>query len=126
MKPERISTSNAPTPGAPYSQATRANGFVFVTGQLSRDPKTGKFVPGPFNEQFRLSLTNLKGILDAAGCDVDDVVKLNIYMTRHDDLDDMNTILGEFFPNPPARSSFGVSNLWMGAAVMVDAIAVSD
>jgi len=126
MKPERISTSNAPTPGAPYSQATRANGFVFVTGQLSRDPKTGKFVEGPFGEQFRRSLTNLKGILDAAGCDADDVVKLNIYMTKHDDLADMNAILGEYFPNPPARSSFGVSALWMGAAVMIDAIAVSN
>lgn len=125
MKTERIYTSNAPTPGAPYSQAIRANGFVFVTGQLSRDPKTGKFVGGAFGEQFRRSLTNLKGILDAGGCDVDDVVKLNIYMTSHDDLDDMNAIVGEFFPNPPARSSFGVSALWMGAAVMVDAIAVS-
>ena len=126
MKPESIFASDAPTPIAPYAQATKANGFVFVTGQLSRDADSGEFVDGPFAEQLTLSIKNLKAVLEAAGCDLDDVMKLTIFMASEDNLDEMNRILGEFFPNPPARSSIGVSYLWKGASVMLDAIAVSD
>ena len=126
MKPESIFTSGAPTPIAPYAQATRANGFVFVTGQLSRDSDSGEFVDGPFAEQLTLSIRNLKSVLEAADCDLDDVMKLTIYMASEDNLDEMNRVIGEFFPKPPARSSFGVSYLWKGAAVMLDAIAISD
>jgi 2-iminobutanoate/2-iminopropanoate deaminase len=121
---EKIYTSAAPTPKAPYAQAIKANGFLFVTGQVSRDPGTGEFVDGPFEEQLRRSIKNLEAILKAGGSSLGNVTMLTIYMIRHDDLDTMNRVLGELFPDPPARSSFGVGFLWKKCRVMIDAIAV--
>ena len=122
---KKIYTPNAPTPGAPYAQAIEANGFIFVTGQVSRDAKSGEFVDGSFGEQLHRCIKNLETILVAANASLDNVVKLTIFMTSHDDLDEMNRILGQYFPDPPARSSFGVGFLWKKCRVMVDAIAVS-
>jgi 2-iminobutanoate/2-iminopropanoate deaminase len=125
MSRVKVSTPNAPTPGAPYAQAIKANGFLFVTGQVSRDPATGVFVDGPFEEQFRRAIKNLEAILVAGGSSLGGVVMLTIYMLSHDDLDAMNRVLGEYFPDPPARSSFGVGFLWKKCKVMIDAIAVA-
>jgi len=122
---KKIYTPNAPTPGAPYAQAIEANGFLFVTGQVSRDAKSGEFVDGSFGEQLHRCIKNLETILVAANAGLDNVVKLTIFMTSHDDLDEMNRILGQYFSDPPARSSFGVGFLWKKCRVMVDAIAVS-
>jgi 2-iminobutanoate/2-iminopropanoate deaminase len=122
---KKIYTPNAPTPGAPYAQAIEANGFIFVTGQVSRDAKSGEFVDGSFGEQLHRCIKNLETILVAANAGLDNVVKLTIFMTSHDDLDEMNRILGQYFPDPPARSSFGVGFLWKKCRVMVEAIAVS-
>jgi 2-iminobutanoate/2-iminopropanoate deaminase len=122
---KKIYTPNAPTPGAPYAQAIEANGFIFVTGQVSRDAKSGEFVDGSFGEQLHRCIKNLETILVAANASLDNVVKLTIFMTSHDDLDEMNRILGQYFPDPPARSSFGVGFLWKKCRVMVDAIAAS-
>ena len=122
---KKIYTPNAPTPGAPYAQAIEANGFIFVTGQVSRDAKSGEFVDGSFGEQLHRCIKNLETILVAANAGLDNVVKLTIFMTSHDDLDEMNRILGQYFPDPPARSSFGVGFLWKKCRVMVDAIAAS-
>ena len=122
---KKIYTPNAPTPGAPYAQAIEANGFIFVTGQVSRDAKSGEFVDGSFGEQLHRCIKNLETILVAANAGLDNVVKLTIFMTSHDDLDEMNRILGQYFSDPPARSSFGVGFLWKKCRVMVDAIAVS-
>jgi 2-iminobutanoate/2-iminopropanoate deaminase len=124
MSRVKVSTPNAPTPGAPYAQAIKANGFLFVTGQVSRDPARGAFVDGPFEEQFRRAIKNLEAILVAGGSSLGGVVMLTIYMLSHDDLDAMNRVLGEYFPDPPARSSFGVGFLWKKCKVMIDAIAV--
>jgi 2-iminobutanoate/2-iminopropanoate deaminase len=124
-KKKKISTLAAPTPGAPYAQATEANGFIFVTGQVSRDAKSGEFVDGTFGEQFHRSIKNLEAILVAGGSNLDSVVKLTIFMTSHDDLDEMNKILGQYFPDPPARSSFGVGFLWTKCRVMIEAIALA-
>jgi 2-iminobutanoate/2-iminopropanoate deaminase len=121
----KVSTPNAPTPGAPYAQAIKANGFLFVTGQVSRDPATGEFVDGPFEPQFRRAIDNLDAILQAGGSSLGEVVKLTIYMKHHDDLDAMNRVLGEYFPDPPARSSFGAGFLWKQCSVMIDAIAIA-
>lgn len=121
-----IYTPNAPKPGAPYAQAIKANGFLFVTGQVSRNPATGEFVDGPFEEQFRRAIQNLQAILVAGGSSLTDVTMLTIYMLNHDDLDAMNRVLREFFPDPPARSSFGVGFLWKKCKVMIDAIAVAN
>ena len=122
---KKIYTPNAPTPGTPYAQAIEANGFIFVTGQVSRDAKSGEFVDGSFGEQLHRCIKNLETILVAANAGLDNVVKLTIFMTSHDDLDEMNRILGQYFPDPPARSSFGVGFLWKKCRVMVDAIAAS-
>jgi 2-iminobutanoate/2-iminopropanoate deaminase len=122
---KKIYTPNAPTPGAPYAQAIEANGFIFVTGQVSRDAKSGEFVDGPFGDQLHRCIKNLETILVAANASLDNVVKLTIFMTSHDDLDEMNRILGQYFPDPPARSSFGVGFLWKKCRVMVEAIAAS-
>ena len=122
---KKIYTPNAPTPGAPYAQAIEANGFIFVTGQVSRDAKSGEFVDGSFGEQLHRCIKNLETILVAANASLDNVVKLTIFMTSHDDLDEMNRILGQYFPDPPARSSFGVGFLWKKCRVMVEAIAAS-
>jgi 2-iminobutanoate/2-iminopropanoate deaminase len=124
-KKKQIYTPNAPTPSAPYAQAVEANGFIFVTGQVSRDARSGEFVDGTFGEQFHRSIKNLEAILVAAGCGPDSVVKLTIFMTSHDDLDEMNGILGQYFPDPPARSSFGVGFLWKKCRVMIEAVAIA-
>lgn len=126
MTHQTIYTENAPTPNSAYVQGTSANGFVFVSGQVSRDAASGEFVDGPFEDQFRLSIKNLESILIAGGSSLDKVVKLTIYMLSHDDLDSMNRIIGEFFPNPTARSSFGVGYLWKKCQVQIDAIATVD
>ena len=125
MSLEQVVTQ--PDPYAPFllSQAIKANGFLFVTGQVSRNPATGDFVDGPFEDQFRRAIQNLQAILVAGGSTLGNVAMLTIYMLSHDDLDAMNRVLGEFFPDPPARSSFGVAFLWKKCKVMVDAIAVA-
>src|SRR5580700_11735820 len=73
---KKIYTPNAPTPGAPYAQAIEANGFIFVTGQVSRDAKSGEFVDGPFGDQLHRCIKNLETILVAANASLDNVVKL--------------------------------------------------
>lgn len=126
MQRESIYTEKAPKPNNSYVQAVKANGFVFVTGQVSRDPATGDFVDGTFEEQFRRCCSNLRAILEASGSSFEKCVKLTIFMTSHDDLDTMNAVLHELFPNPPARSSFGTGFLWKKCKVMIEAIAVCD
>lgn len=125
MTRETIYTTLAPKPGAPYAQGIKANGFLFVTGQVSRDAATGEFVDGPFEDQLRRVIVNLKAILEAGGASLDSTVMLTIYMLSQDDLATLNEVLGEFFPDPPARSSFGAGFLWKKCRVMIDAIAVA-
>jgi 2-iminobutanoate/2-iminopropanoate deaminase len=125
MAREVIYTAKAPKPGAPYAQAIKANGFLFVTGQVSRDAASGDFVDGPFEDQLRRSLDNLKAILVAGGSALDQTVMLTIFMLSQDDLDALNRVLGDYFPSPPARSSFGAGFLWKKCKVMIDAIAIA-
>src|SRR5579883_2076078 len=98
MSREAIFTAGAPKPGAPYAQAIKANGFLFVTGQVSRDPASGDFMPGTFEQQLHQAIKNLRAILEAGGSSLDKTVKLTIYMTSQGDLDVMNRVLGEYFP----------------------------
>jgi 2-iminobutanoate/2-iminopropanoate deaminase len=124
MSREVIFTRSAPAPNAPYAQAIKANGFIFVTGQVSRDAASGEFVDGPFEDQLRRSIANIESILIAGGSALAKTVKLTIYMVSHDDLDTLNRVILELFPDPPARSSFGAGFLWKKCRVMIDAIAV--
>ena len=114
---QAIHTDNAPAAIGPYSQAIEVNGFVFASGQIPLDPKTGTFVEGGIKEQTRQALTNASSILKAAGTDLAHVVKTTVYL-------DSNEVYAEFFSHPfPARSAVAVKKLPKGALVEVEVLA---
>src|SRR5687767_99279 len=94
---EIIMTNNAPAPIGPYSQAIRANGFVFVSGQIPLDPVTGNIVQGGVAEQTHQVLKNLQAVFEAAGSGLQKVVKTTIFLTNLDDFQRINQIYGEYF-----------------------------
>ena len=121
---DTILTTDAPKPGGAYSQARRSGDLLWVTGQIGRYPDTGEFVPGGFEAQFNRAISNLEGILKAGGCTLADVVRTQVQFVDESDLEAMNRVYGERFPEPlPARSSFGVAFLWKGAKVQIDCVA---
>ena len=120
-----IKTDNAPKAIGPYSQAVEANGFVFVSGQIPLDPKTGNLVTGDIREQTKRVMENGKVILAAAGCAMSDVVKSTIYLKNMGDFASVNEIYGSYFPvDPPARATVEVSRLPKDVAVVMDFIAM--
>lgn len=120
-----IKTDNAPEAIGPYSQAVEANGFVFVSGQIPLDPKTGNIVTGGIREQTRRVMDNAQAILAAAGCGMSTVVKSTIYLKNIGDFADVNEIYGGYFPtDPPARATVEVSRLPKDVAVEMDFVAV--
>jgi 2-iminobutanoate/2-iminopropanoate deaminase len=119
-----ITIKEAPVPRGPYVHARRHGGLVWVTGQIGRDPKTGDFVTGGFEAEFNQAIDNLEAILKAAGTSLDRVVRTQIEFVDESDLDAMNRLYGERFPEPlPARTSFGAAFLWKGAKVQIDCVA---
>ena len=119
-----ISTENAPGAIGPYSQAIRANGFVFVSGQIPLDPATGAFVPGGVEEQAEQCLKNLTAVLAAAGCERSDVVKTTVFLTDMGDFAAVNAVYAKYFTECcPARSAVQVGALPKGALVEIEAIA---
>lgn len=121
---QAIHTDNAPAAIGPYSQAIEVNGFVFASGQIPLDPKTGTFVEGGIKEQTRQALTNASSILKAAGTDLAHVVKTTVYLDSMDDFAAMNEVYAEFFSHPfPARSAVTVKKLPKGALVEVEVLA---
>ena len=121
---QAIHTDNAPAAIGPYSQAIEVNGFVFASGQIPLDPKTGTFVEGGLKEQTRQALTNASSILKAAGTDLAHVVKTTVYLDSMDDFAAMNEVYAEFFSHPfPARSAVAVKKLPKGALVEVEVLA---
>jgi len=120
-----IRTDNAPQAIGPYSQAVEANGFVFVSGQIPIDPKTGNIIPGAIREQVKQVMENGKAVLAAAGCGMDRVVKATIYLRNIGDFAAVNEVYGSFFPSePPARATVEVSRLPREVEVEIDLIAV--
>lgn len=120
-----IKTDNAPEAIGPYSQAVEANCFVFVSGQIPLDPKTGNIVTGGIREQTRRVMDNAQAILAAAGCGMSTVVKSTIYLKNIGDFADVNEIYGGYFPtDPPARATVEVSRLPKDVAVEMDFVAV--
>ena len=120
-----IRTTDAPQAIGPYSQAVEANGFVFVSGQIPLDPKTGHLVPGGIREQVKQVMENGKAILAAAGCGMDRVVKTTIYLRNIGDFAAVNEVYGIYFPaEPPARATVEVSRLPKEAEVEIDLVAV--
>jgi len=120
-----IATKNAPAAIGPYSQGTAAQGeMVFVSGQLPVDPATGAFPADEIQAQTRQSLTNVKAILEEAGCTMADVLKVTVYLDKIADFGAMNEIYAEFFSEPyPARAAFEVGALPKGALVEIEAVA---
>jgi len=128
MDKEAVRTEAAPAPfqGAPYSQAIRANGLVFVSGQLALRPDHAEIVGEGIAEQTEQVFANLRAILEAAGSSLDRVVKTTVYLRSLDDFPAMNDVYrrhaGEV---PPARATVEVSALPAGALVEIDAIALA-
>src|SRR4026209_1537759 len=109
---ERIQTDNAPAAIGPYSQAIKAGGFVFASGQIPIDPATGQFVPGGIAEQTEQVLKNLTGLLAAAGVGLDQVVKATVFLADMEDFTAMNEVYGRFFSNAaPARATVQAARL---------------
>jgi 2-iminobutanoate/2-iminopropanoate deaminase len=122
MKP--VNSLSAPAAIGPYSQAIDAGGFVFLSGQVPIDPKTGELVKGDISVQTDRALDNLGAVLEAAGCAFGDVVKTTIYLVDLGDFQAVNTTYGKrFTAAPPARATVQVSALPKGARVEIDAIA---
>lgn len=120
-----VSTAKAPKAIGPYSQAVRLNGMVYTAGQIGLDPETMQIVDGGIEAQTLQVMTNLKHVLEAAGSDMQHVVKTTVFLADMDDFVAMNTIYGQFFPeNPPARSTVAVAALPKGARVEVEVVAV--
>ena len=120
-----IKTSDAPQAIGPYSQAVEAGGFVFVSGQIPLDPKTGTVLQGDIKMQTKLAMDNAKAVLAAAGCSMARVVKTTIYLKNMDDFASVNEVYGGYFPiDPPARATIEVSRLPKDVTVEIDFIAV--
>jgi len=123
---EVISTDKAPRAIGPYSQAIRANGFIFTAGQIALDPASGKVVEGDIVRQTIRVLENLKGIVEAAGSSLDRTVKATVYLQEMSDFAAMNEVYARYFPNdPPARSTVEVSRLPRDVRVEIDLIVLA-
>ena len=127
MTKEAVRTEAAPAPfqGAPYSQAIKANGFVFVSGQLSLRPGEKDLVPGDIKEQTQQVFANLRAILEEAGTSLERLVKTTVFLQNLDDFSGMNEIYAAHVGStPPARSTVEVAKLPSGALVEIEAIAL--
>ena len=122
----RTEAAPAPFQGAPYSQAIKANGFVFVSGQLALHPGEQQMIASEIGPQTEQVLANLKAILEAAGSGLDRIVKTTVYLRSLDDFQGMNEVYRQHVGDvPPARATLGVSALPSGALVEIDAIALA-
>ena len=127
MTKEAVRTEAAPAPfqGAPYSQAIKANGLVFVSGQLSLLPGEKNLLEGDIQAQTQQAFSNLRAILEAAGSSLDQLVKTTVFLQNLDDFAGMNEVYASHVgPTPPARSTVEVAKLPSGALVEIEAIAL--
>ena len=121
-----ISTGEAPGAIGPYSQAVRSGRFLFCSGQIPLDPKSGQIVPGDITAQTRRVLDNIAAVLRAERLTFDHVVKTTIFLTDLGDFQTVNEVYGSCFKNqPPARSTVQVAALPKGAKVEIEVIAAA-
>ena len=121
-----VFTPRGPKPIGPYSQAIRAGGFLFVSGQVGFDPQTGEFVGNDVKSQTERVLENLKVILEAAGATLNHVVKTTVFLKDMNDFPVMNEVYAKYFgAAPPARSTVQAARLPKDALVEIDVIAVA-
>lgn len=118
-----VRTPNAPQPLGPYSQGVKAGNLLFVAGQGAADPKTGQMAEG-IETQTRRTLANIKGIIEASGFSMRDVVKVSIFLKNMDDFKKVNEVYKTFFPeDPPARTTVEAKLPVQGMLIEIDAIA---
>jgi 2-iminobutanoate/2-iminopropanoate deaminase len=124
MGREIIATTDAPKAIGPYSQAVKAGGMVFLSGQIPIDAKTGMVVKSDIKSETRLVMENARAILLSSGCTLSDVVKTTIYLKSMADFSAVNEVYGSYFPtDPPARATVEVSRLPKDVAIEIDLIA---
>ena len=120
-----VLTDRGPKPIGPYSQAIRTNGFLFVSGQVALDPKTGEMTGADIRPQTERVFENIKGILEVAGSNLHHVVKTTVFLKDMNDFSTMNEVYAKYFTSaPPARSTVQVSRLPKDALVEIEVIAV--
>ena len=120
-----VQADAAPKAIGPYSQAIKANGFVFLSGQTPIDPATGDLVAGGVTEQTQQVMKNLINVLTAAGTDLKHVVRSGVFLKNMNDFAAMNVVYASYFPeNPPARSTVEVARLPKDCLVEIEMIAL--
>jgi 2-iminobutanoate/2-iminopropanoate deaminase len=123
---EIVSTEKAPGAIGPYSQAIKANGLVFCSGQIPIDPATGEFVEGGVAEQTEQVFKNLIAVLEAGGTNLEGVVKTTVFLADMNDFGAMNEVYGRYFnANKPARATVQAARLPRDARVEIECIAVA-
>ncbi len=124
MAKQFVRTNNAPQPSGSYSQGIRVGNLLFVAGQGPADPKTGKPPGADIETQTRQTLQNIKGIVEAAGLSMQDVVKVTVYLRNANDFGKMDAVYKTFFPeNPPTRMTLEAGLPLASALIAIDAIA---
>ena len=120
-----VLTDRGPKPIGPYSQAIRANGLLFISGQVALDPKTGEMTEADIRKQTERVLENVRGIVEAAGSKMNHIVKTTVFLKDMNDFGTMNEVYGGYFTStPPARSTVQVSRLPKDAPVEIEVIAM--
>jgi 2-iminobutanoate/2-iminopropanoate deaminase len=122
---EVIASKDAPQPIGPYSQAIKAGGFVFASGQIALDPATGKLIEGDIKAQTERVLKNLSAVLATAGSNMDRVVRTTVFLKNISDFQAMNEVYGKFFTNaPPSRTTVQAAGLPRDALLEIDVVAL--
>ena len=127
MSRQIIHTDNAPKAIGPYSQAVKAGGLVYCSGQIPLDPATMELVQGSVADQTRRVMENLQAVLAAAGSSLAQVVKTTVFLRDMNDFAEMNAAYGEYFKvDPPARATVQVARLPKDVAVEIDCVALAE
>jgi 2-iminobutanoate/2-iminopropanoate deaminase len=125
MKKKVIQTEMAPKAIGPYSQAIQAGNFLFLSGQIPLDPKTGELAKGDIRQQTQQVLENIKGILESQGLGMGNVVKVIIFLKDIGNFNQVNEVYATYFPSsPPSRSTVEVPKLPRNAEIEIEAIAL--
>jgi 2-iminobutanoate/2-iminopropanoate deaminase len=125
MKRKVIQTEKAPKAIGPYSQAIQAGNFLFLSGQIPLDPKTGELVKGDIRQQTQRVLENIKGVLESQKLGMENVVKITIFLKDIRNFNQVNEVYAPYFPSsPPARSTVEVARLPRDAEIEIEAIAL--